>query len=117
MSPARLRRPRGGAAAPALTVSSSRHKAADVLPGLQRGWWVLGVLATIVTTLGFQTLPPSRRLAALEQANARQDSVFARRMEGQQQVLDTIRRQLAQLIAGQCVKERDRMARVVIGCQ
>jgi uncharacterized coiled-coil protein SlyX len=89
---------------------------AGLMLRVQRGWWAMGVVGGLVTALGFQTLSPSRRLAALEGVNARQDSVFSVQIAAQQRTLDTIRRQLAQLIAGQCVKERDAMARVVIGC-
>ncbi|MBK6457177.1 MAG: hypothetical protein IPF87_14070, partial [Gemmatimonadetes bacterium] len=46
-------------------------------PELQRAWWVVGAVGGLVATLGFQTLPPSRRLEAVERVNARQDSVFA----------------------------------------
>jgi len=76
----------------------------------------LGVAAGLVATLGFQTFPPSRRLAEVERANARQDSAFAAEVVAQREALDTIRRQLGQLLAGQCAKERDGMARVLYGC-
>jgi len=82
----------------------------------QRLWWVLGAIGGLVAMLGFQTLSPSRRLAAVERVNARQDSVFAVQVAAHREALDTIRHQLAQLLAGQCVKERDRMARVLFGC-
>jgi len=84
---------------------------------VQRGWWIAGILAGLVGALGFQALPPSARLAAVERANVRQDSLFTARSAAQQQTLDTIRRQVGQLLAGQCAKERDRMARVVYGCE
>jgi len=77
---------------------------------------MVGIVAGLVVTLGFQTFSPSRRFAELEATNARQDSAFAAQVEVQRVALDTIRRQLGQLLAGQCVKERDRMARVVFGC-
>ena len=83
---------------------------------LQRAWWVVGVAGGLVATLGFQTLPPSRRLAAIEAVNVRQDSAFAHEVVQQRVALDTIRRQLGQLLAGQCAKERDGMARVLYGC-
>lgn len=90
---------------------------------LQKGWWVVGLLAAGVGALGFQAMPPSRRLAAIEGVNQRQDSVNGaqdaalevhQRLE--RQALDSINRQLGQLLAGQCVKERDRMARLLYDC-
>lgn len=86
------------------------------LPDAQRAWWALALAGGLVAMLGFQTLPPSRRLDAIEAANARQDSVFAIQAAAQRVALDTIRRQLGQLLAGQCAKERDGMARVFYGC-
>ena len=83
---------------------------------LQRAWWALGLAAGVVGMLGFQTFPPSRRLDAIERVNARQDSAFAAEAQAQRVALDTIRRQLGQLLAGQCAKERDGMARVLYGC-
>ena len=83
---------------------------------VQRAWWAVGAAGGLVATLGFQTLPPSRRLEGVERVNARQDSAFAAEAAAQREALDTIRRQLGQLLAGQCAKERDRMARVVYGC-
>ncbi len=91
-------------------------RAWGAFPEVQRAWWVIGAAGGLVATLGFQTLPPSRRLEAVERVNARQDSVFAAEAGAQREALDTIRRQLGQLLAGQCAKERDRMARVVYGC-
>ena len=85
-------------------------------PELQRAWWVVGAVGGLVAALGFQTLPPSRRLEAVERVNARQDSVFAVEAGAQREALDTIRRQLGQLLAGQCAKEKDGMARVLYGC-
>lgn len=86
------------------------------LTDLQRGWWLIGLAGTFVATLGFQALPPARRLDAIEAVNARQDSAFASQAAAQRVALDTIRRQLGQLLAGQCAKERDGMARVLYGC-
>jgi len=86
------------------------------MPELQRAWWALGLAAGVVGMLGFQTFPPSRRLDAIERVNARQDSAFAAEAQAQRVALDTIRRQLGQLLAGQCAKERDGMARVLYGC-
>ncbi len=84
---------------------------------------MLGIVGTLVGALGFQTLPPARRLVALETArarhdvvDARQDSVLAAFVREQQRAFEGINRQLGQLIAGQCAKERDRMARLVYGC-
>ncbi len=85
------------------------------MPELQRAWWALGLAAGVVGMLGFQTFPPSRRLDAIERVNARQDSAFAAEAQAQRVALDTIRRQLGQLRAGQCAKERDGMARVLYG--
>jgi hypothetical protein len=114
---ARKRRGRRPAAGPAITFPAAA--ASNVLSGWtlwQRLWWALGAIGGLVAMLGFQTLSPSRRLAAVERVNARQDSVFAVQVAAQREALDTIRHQLGQLLAGQCVKERDRMARVVFGC-
>lgn len=86
------------------------------LTELQRGWWAIGLAGTFVATLGFQALPPARRLDAIEAANARQDSALTAQSVAQRVALDTIRRQLGQLLAGQCAKERDGMARVLYGC-
>ncbi len=97
---------------------------------LQKGWWVLGIAGTVVGALGFQTLPPSRRLAAMEQVNVRQDSashalesrnasqdsVMAEHQRAERLALDSINRRLGQLLAGQCAKERDRMARLLYAC-
>lgn len=83
-----------------------------------------------MAALGFQTLPPSRRLASVEAVNAHQDSVerlldqknaaqdsaFAAHQRSQRLALDSINRQLGQLLAGQCAKERDHMARLLYGC-
>lgn len=88
----------------------------DVVGQLQQGWKVMGILVAVVAALGFQMLSPSRRMERLEATNARQDSLFAEQSIAQQRTLDTIRRQLGQLIAGQCAKERDRMARLLYGC-
>ena len=98
----------GGATAPA--------PASPMWTNMQRAWWMVGVLGGLVVTLGFQLLSPSRRLSDVERENARQDSVIAAGALAQREALDTIRRQVGQLLAGQCVKERDRMARVVFGC-
>jgi len=82
--------------------------------------WLVSALVTatgaLVVTLGFQTLSPSKRLAAIETNNARQDSLIVAESMIQRQALDTIRRQLGQLLAGQCAKERDRMARLLYEC-
>ena len=86
------------------------------LTDLQRSWWALGLAGAFVATLGFQAFPPSRRLDAIEAVNARQDSAFVAQAAEQGVALDTIRRQLGQLLAGQCAKERDGMARVLYGC-
>lgn len=97
---------------------------------LQKGWWAVALVATGIGALGFQTLPPARRLSAIEVANVRQDSVNSaqdRRNREQDSVLevhqraerlalDSINQQLGQLLAGQCVKERDRMARLLYDC-
>ncbi|MFN8670252.1 MAG: hypothetical protein U0164_23940 [Gemmatimonadaceae bacterium] len=129
---ARTRR-RGATRQSATRQSTSRHSAAravsalDVLPNadgrgwralsdVQRAWWALGLAAGVVGMLGFQTFPPSQRLDAIERVNARQDSAFAAQAVEQRVALDTIRRQLGQLLAGQCAKERDGMARVLYGC-
>jgi hypothetical protein len=85
-------------------------------PEVQRAWWAIGIAAGFVATLGFQTFPPSRRLDAIEAANARQDSVFAAEAAVQREALESIRRQLGQLLAGQCAMEKDGMARVLYGC-
>ncbi|MBK9980275.1 MAG: hypothetical protein IPP20_20615 [Gemmatimonadetes bacterium] len=87
-----------------------------IIPEVQRAWWAIGIAAGFVATLGFQTFPPSRRLDAIEAANARQDSVFAAEAAVQREALESIRRQLGQLLAGQCAKEKDGMARVLYGC-
>jgi hypothetical protein len=94
-----------------------------LLVELQRGWWLIGLVGALVGVLGFQTLPPSRRLVLLEGQQARQasvdlrqDSALAAHVRETQRALDGINRQLSQLIEGQCVKERDRMARIVYGC-
>lgn len=94
-----------------------------VVSDLQKGWWALGVAGLVVGTLGFQALPPSRRLEAVERATQRQDSVNVRQdsaWSAESRVvraaLDSINRQLGQLRAGQCVKERDGMARLLYGC-
>ncbi len=84
---------------------------------LQRAWWLIGVASALIATLGFQTLPPSRRLTEIEQVNTRQDSLIAWQTRTQSEALDTIRRQLGQLLAGQCAKERDRMARLLYECR
>ncbi|MFN8670399.1 MAG: hypothetical protein U0164_24685 [Gemmatimonadaceae bacterium] len=86
------------------------------VPEVQRAWWALGLAAGVVGMLGFQAYPPARRLDAIEQVNARQDSAFAAQAVEQRVALDTIRRQLGQLLAGQCAKEKDGMARVLYGC-
>jgi hypothetical protein len=83
---------------------------------VQRVWWFVGLAAGLIVTLGFQALSPSSRLAMVELANARQDSLFAAESAMQRQTLDTIRRQVGQLLAGQCAKERDRMARLLYDC-
>jgi len=84
---------------------------------LQRTWWGAGVIAGLVATLGFQTFSPSRRLADVEAVNARQDSTMVAESAHQREALDTIRRQLGLLLAGQCAKERDRMARLLYECR
>lgn len=109
-----MSRRRAGRAALAIVPPSP--PAGDVVGQLQHGWKVVGIVAAVVATLGFQMLSPSRRMERLEAANARQDSLFAAQSVAQQRTLDTIRRQLGQLIAGQCAKERDRMARLLYGC-
>ena len=109
MSASRARRPRR---ARDLALVPPRVDAEQVVGRAQRGWWLVGVVASLVTALGFQALSPARRLEALEASSARQDSALV----WQRRTLDTIRRQVGQLVAGQCVRERDRMARVVIGC-
>ncbi len=47
----------------------------------------------------------------------RQDSLIAWQARTQSEALDAIGRQLGQLLAGQCVKERDRMARLLYECR
>ncbi len=84
---------------------------------IRRHWSLVGLLAGVAASLGFQAFPPARRLDAIERVNARQDSVMAAEVAAQRQTLDTIRRQVGQLLAGQCVKERDRMARLLYECQ
>lgn len=100
------------------------------LGDLQKGWWLVALVAAGIGALGFQTLPPARRLAAVEAAAVRLDSVdgtLERRNKEQdlvqqehqrteRAVLDSISRQLGQLLAGQCAKERDRMARLLYDC-
>ncbi|MEP7380948.1 MAG: hypothetical protein ABI910_04640 [Gemmatimonadota bacterium] len=78
---------------------------------------MIAVITGLIATLGFQTFSPSRRLAAVEAVNARQDSVMSAESAAQRESLETIRRQVGQLLAGQCAKEQDRMARVVYGCE
>ncbi len=109
-------RPRASCAGMVPVLPNAEPRLLRGLPEVQRAWWALGLAAGLVATLGFQTLPPSRRLDAIEAANARQDSVFAVQAAEQRVALDTIRRQLGQLLAGQCAKERDGMARVFYGC-
>ena len=111
---------------------ASPHRESSARPGsaprpsvsdLQKGWWVVGLLVAGVGALGFQAMPPSRRLAAIEGVNQRQDSVNGAQdaalevhQRSERQALDSINRQLGQLLAGQCVKERDRMARLLYAC-
>lgn len=110
--------------APAASALGDRHTASPpaapcsehAFRTVQRGWWIAGILAGLVGALGVEALPPSTRLAAVERANVRQDSLFSARSAAQQQRLGIIRRQVGQLLTGQCAKERDRMARVVYGC-
>lgn len=97
-------------------VPAGERGAAGRLADMQRGWWLVGVAGAFIATLGFQALPPARRLDTIEAVNARQDSAFALQAAAQRVALDTIRRQLGQLLAGQCAKERDGMARVLYGC-
>lgn len=85
--------------------------------GVQRAWWGAGAIAGLVVSLGFQTLSPSRRLAEVEEVNARQDSTIVAESARQREALDGIRRQLGLLLAGQCAKERDRMARLLYECR
>ena len=105
------RRPRLAIAPPAAA------RSAGLLDDLQRHWGFVGVLVALVASLGYQALSPSSRLAEVERVNARQDSLFAAEAAAQRQTLDTIRRQVGQLLAGQCVKERDRMARLLYDCE
>lgn len=97
---------------------------------LQKGWWLLGLVGAGVGALGFQTLPPARRLAAVEAAavrldsvdralqvrNGEQDAALREHQRLEREVLDSISRQLGQLLAGQCAKERDGMARLLYEC-
>lgn len=95
----------------------------DMIADLQRHWWAVGLLGTLIGALGFQTLSPARRLDAVEQqqaaqmrVDARQDSAFAAHVRDKQHTLDDIQRQLNALIAGQCIKEKNAVARVAYGC-
>ncbi len=103
--------------APLALVPTAATRGESFVRDLQHGWWIVGLLGALVAALGFQALPPSSRLTMIERANARQDSVFAAEAAAQRQTLDTIRRQVGQLLAGQCVKERDRMARLLYDCE
>jgi hypothetical protein len=96
----------------------------NVLAELQRYWWFVGLLGTLIGALGFQVLSPTRRLIELEAhkeaqilVDARQDSVFAAHVRDKQETLAGIQRQLNALIAGQCIKERNEFARVAYGCR
>lgn len=103
--------------APLALVPAAATRGESLVRDLQHGWWIVGLLGALVAALGFQALPPSSRLTVIERVNARQDSVFAAEAAAQRQTLDTIRRQVGQLLAGQCVKERDRMARLLYDCE
>ena len=88
----------------------------QTLGDLQKAWWVVGIAGTLVAALGFQAMPPARRLAAVESANARQDSVLTAHVIQERAALDSVNRRLGQLLAGQCAKERDRLVRVLYAC-
>lgn len=103
--------------APLALVPAATTRGESIVRDLQHGWWIVALVGALVTALGFQALSPSSRLAVIERVNARQDSVFAAEAAAQRQTLDTIRRQVGQLLAGQCVKERDRMARLLYDCE
>lgn len=60
---------------------------------------------------------PLRSLDAIDSANARRDSVFVVPATEPRVALDTLGRQSGQLMAWQCAKERDGMARVLYGCE
>jgi hypothetical protein len=76
----------------------------------------VGLGATPVAAQGIR-ITGTTWLQSIDLRPLRQDSVLAAEAAAQRVALDTIRRQLGQLLAGQCVKERDRMARVLYGCE
>lgn len=130
MSPASRRRTRRHGGGPSLApavVPTPRSWASD----LQRWWWVLGLVGGSVGALGFQTLPPARRLervevmnarqdsgmARLEAGNAQQDSVLAVHLREERAALESIDRMLARLLAGRCAEVGGRLARVYYECE
>jgi hypothetical protein len=116
-APRRVRRAEPSAAADSVPPPLALPPDIARWTGLQRTWWGAGAIAGLVATLGFQTFSPSRRLADVEAVNARQDSTFVAETARQREALDTIRRQLGLLLAGQCAKERDRLARLLYECR
>lgn len=86
--------------------------------------WVFSAVVVVAGALGVQAVLPGPRLQAVERHNIRQDSILQtheRSLEAykaeQSRTLNEIQDQMSRLIAGQCVKERDRMARIVYGCR
>lgn len=95
----------------------------QLVADLQRHWWAVGLVGTLVGALGFQTMSPAHRLAEVEKrqalqvtVDARQDSALAAHVREKQHALEDIQRQLNALIAGQCVAERNAVARLAYGC-
>ena len=90
---------------------------------LQRYWYIASLVAAAAGSMGTTYLLPGERLAKIEATDLRQDSVaaqmradFDQHVRDKQASLERIEARFDRLLAGTCIKERDRMTRQAYGC-
>lgn len=96
---------------------------ATLVDRLKNGWWIVSLVSAMLASMGTTWLSPAARISKLERHDALQDTLiviqrndFERHVADKQRTLEQITERFDRFLAGQCAKERDRMARLAYGC-